>query len=285
MHARAGIAFLLVLSSTIPAAAQERVRISINAGQQASSTTVTQEQTFERYFEQGSFIFERPVPKAAIYDAGMTVRLWRRLYGGAALSVFDKTGTGTVTARVPHPLHFNRPRITTGDIAGVSRREFGQHFMVGWNISTAAAPRLGRAPRGLDFTVFAGPSIFVTDQLFPTRLMLSLENEVFPFDDLTFPAAETEIVRDNVMGYNAGVDMTWRFSRHFGVGLLLRYSNGKKGFAPTGAQPVDVTVGGLHAGGGLRVLFNSFGSGRKPQPPPKQPPPKQPPPKQPPKGK
>ncbi len=61
------------------------------------------------------------------------------------------------------------------------------------------------------------------------------------------------------MGYNAGVDMTWRFADNFGVGLLVRYSNGKKEFTPTGAQPVEVTVGGLHAGGGLRVLFNSFG--------------------------
>ena len=89
------------------------------------------------------------------------------------------------------------------------------------------------------------------------------------------------------MGYNAGVDMTWRFSKNVGVGLLLRYSNGKKAFTPAGAQPVDVTVGGLHAGGGLRVLFGSPGPARKPLPHRKPlPPPKQPPPsKQPPKGK
>ena len=59
------------------------------------------------------------------------------------------------------------------------------------------------------------------------------------------------------MGYNAGVDMTWRFARNVGVGLLVRYSNGKKEFTPTGtgSQPVEVTVGGLHAGGGLRLIF------------------------------
>ena len=42
----------------VPAAAQERFRISANVGQQATTTTVTQEQTFDRYFEQGSFTFE-----------------------------------------------------------------------------------------------------------------------------------------------------------------------------------------------------------------------------------
>ena len=279
MRVRAALALLVVVSSAIPVAAQDRLRVSINAGQQASTTTVTQNQTFDRYFEQGSFTFERPVPRAVIYDAGMAVRLWRDLHAGAAMSLFQKTGIGEVTVRVPHPLHFNKLRTATGDITGVTRRELGQHFMVGWNIRTTAPPRPGRASRGLDFTLFAGPSVFLTDQLFVTSLMLSLENEVFPFDELPFPGAQTEILRDNVIGYNTGVDMTWRFARNFGFGLLVRYSHGKKEFTPTGAQPVEVTMGGLHAGGGLRLLFNnSSGARGKPKPPPPKP-------KQPPKGK
>ena len=260
--------------------AQERFRISVNAGQQASTATLTQEQTFDRYFEQGSFTFERTIPKAIIYDLGATVRIWRGLHAGAAASLFDNTGPGTVIARVPHPLQFNKPRTSSGDITNTMRRELGQHLMFGWNISTVATPRFGRAPRGLDFTLFAGPSIFVAEQLFVTSLTLSLENEVFPFDELAFPAAQTTSVRDTVLGYNAGVDMTWRFNNNVGIGLLLRYSNGAKAFSPAaGSQPVDVTVGGLHAGGGLRLMF---GRPRRTLPPPKQPPVKQPPSKQPP---
>ncbi len=212
-----------------------------------------------------------------IYDAGLAVRVWNKLHVGAAVSMFERTGTGELSMRVPHPLQFNKPRTTSGEIAGVTRREFGQHLMVGWNISTAPAPRLRKGPvRGLDFTVFAGPSIFLVDQLFVTSLMLSLDKEVFPFDELAFPGAQAQNLRDTVIGYNTGVDMTWRFARNVGVGLLLRYSNGTKQFRPTGMEPVDVTVGVLHAGGGLRLLFNSFGSGSKPKPPP---------PRQPPKGK
>jgi hypothetical protein len=260
--------------------AQERFRISANAGQQTSTATLTQQQTFDRYFEQGSFTFERTIPKAIIYDLGASVRIWRGLHVGAAASLFDNTGPGTVTARVPHPLQFNKPRTSSGDITNTMRRELGQHLMFGWNISTVATPRFGRAPRGLDFTLFAGPSIFVAEQLFVTSLTLSLENEVFPFDELAFPAAQTTSVRDTVLGYNAGVDMTWRFNNKVGVGVLLRYSNGTKAFAPAaGSQPVDVTVGGLHAGGGLRLMF---GTPRRTVPPPKQPPVKQPPAKQPP---
>ncbi len=259
-----------------PIVAQERLRISANIGQQASTTTVSQEQSFDRYFEQGSFTFEREIPQSVIFDFGAMVRVWRGLYAGGALSIFDQTGAGTVTARVPHPLQFNKPRTTAGEIADANRREFGQHITVGW-----AIPASG----GLDFILSGGPSFFNTQQLFVTRLNFSLQDEVFPFEELAFPRADTEIQRENAIGYNAGVDMTWRLNKRIGLGLLVRYSAGKKEFIPTGALPVEVTAGGLHAGGGVRVLFNSFGSKRKPVPPPKppaKPQPKPPPPKPPP---
>jgi hypothetical protein len=245
-----------------PIVAQERLRMSANIGQQASTTTVSQEESFDRYFEQGSFTFEREIPQSVIFDFGAMVRVWRGLYAGGALSIFDHTGAGTVTARVPHPLQFNKPRTTAGEIADANRREFGQHITVVW-----AIPASG----GLDFVLSGGPSFFNTQQLFVTRLNFSLQDEVFPFEELAFPRADTEIQRENVIGYNAGVDMTWRLNKRIGLGLLVRYSAGKKEFIPTGALAVEVTAGGLHAGGGLRVLFNSFGSKRKPVPPPKPP--------------
>jgi hypothetical protein len=232
------------------ASAQDRIRISANVGQQTSSTIVTQEQTFDLYFEQGSFTFERVVPTALVYDLGIAARVWRGLHVGAAVSIYDdKNGAGTVTARVPHPLQFNKPRTVTGDIPNATRREVGQHIMFGWNIQTAG---------GLEFLLFGGPSIIATDQLVVNSLTLSLDKEVFPFDELAFPPVESETLRENVMGYNAGVDMTWRFARKVGVGLLVRYSEGKQAFTPTrpaGVAPVEVTVGGLQAGGGLRVIF------------------------------
>lgn len=235
-----------VLCFASPSVAQERFRLSANLGQQATSTTVTQETAFDRYFEQGSYTFERTVPTALIYDFGGSVRLWRSLHAGAAVSIFDTSGSGTVTARVPHPLQFNKPRTTTGDIANAGRQETGTHIMFGWSIPAA---------NGLDFLLFAGPSFFSTEELLVKSLPLTLDNEVFPFDELPFPGAETETLRENGVGYNVGVDMTWRFARHFGLGLLLRYSNGKEGFEPTGSQPVEVTMGGLNAGGGLRLVF------------------------------
>jgi hypothetical protein len=65
----------------------------------------------------------------------------------------------------------------------------------------------------------------------------------------------TETVRNRVNGYNIGGDVTWRFLSHLGVGTTLRYSRGRKTFAVTGGGSVPITLGGFHAGGGLRLMF------------------------------
>ena len=237
---------LCVLGTISPVGAQERFRSSVNAARQSTTTTITEEQNFQQYFEQGSFRFERETPQDVVFDGGVMVRVWQGLHAGMAVSIFDNNGSGEIEARVPHPLQFNKPRVTTTDLTGIARREIGQHITIGWNIPATA---------GIDFTVFAGPSIFRTEQTFVTGLTLTLDKEVFPFNELAFPGAQTEIQRENVVGYNVGVDMTWRFADHIGVGALFRYAAGRKDFTPTNGTPVEVKVGGLHAGGGLRLMF------------------------------
>jgi hypothetical protein len=248
---------LMLVTIALPAAGQqrrpasqrvpiERYRISIDAGGQTTENPLLERQNFDQYFEQGSFRFERTIPKAFFFDAGASVRVWRSLYARATVSIFDNTGSGTVTAFVPHPLQFNEPRTVEGDILGVTRREVGQHFGVGWLIPAAA---------GLDFMAFGGLSVFATQQVFITGLTVSLDKEVFPFDSLAFPGAQTETAQEPVAGFHLGADMTWKLARHVGLGALIRYAGGGTDFTPTGGQPVRVDVGGLHAGGGLRLRF------------------------------
>lgn len=245
LHA-AALAAAVVLGGAAQAAGQPRVRVMLNAGQQASATSLKQTLTFQQYLEQGSLTLERTIPKKAFYDGGVAVRVVKGLHVGATVSVFEDDGTGTVTADVPHPFFFKRLRTATGDAAGIARRETAAHIQVSWTAS---------ATGGVEFTVFGGPTIFQTEQAFVTKLDVALANEVFPYDTLSFPGVTKETLQDRVQGYNAGVDMTWRFSRHLGAGVLIRYSHGQKDFTPTGGQTTKIETGGLHAGGGLRILF------------------------------
>ena len=85
-----------------------------------------------------------------------------------------------------------------------------------------------------------------------------------------------------MLGYDAGVDMTWRvLGRSTSASGCSCGAQRQERFTPIGMEPVEVTVGGLHAGGGWRILFDS--SVRAEPPPPKPPPPKPPPPSTPPR--
>ena len=109
--------------------------------------------------------------------------------------------------------------------------------------------------RRLDFTLFAGPSVFTTDQMFVTSLMLSLDKEVFPFDTLAFPGAVTETLRENVIGYNAGVDMTWRFSTNSASGCCCAMRGGKKDFHANRRRAGRSRSRRIARRRGLRLIF------------------------------
>ncbi len=225
---------------------REFLRLSASIGQQTTSETFESDQTFEQYFETGSFKFTRTIPKRPLFDGAVALRVYRRLHAGVAISVIDSSGAGSITAEIPHPLLFNQKRTVTGEIFDVARREIASHLQVSWT-----TPPID----GVEFTAFGGPSIFNTQQTYVTALTIGLDKEVYPFDTFSFAGASTDVFRQNLLGYNVGVDMTYRFARHFGGGLLIRYASASKDFTPTGGKPFKVKAGGLHAGGGLRIIL------------------------------
>jgi hypothetical protein len=233
--------------------AEPRFRVAASAGQQVTSRSFSEEQTLDQYIELGSFKFERTIPRHLFYDGGVAVRVWHRLHAGLAVSFLDDKGPAKVSAQVPHPLHFNQARTVTGDVQSVRRREIAEHLQASWTIPLAS---------GLELTAFGGPSIFMTEQILMTKLEVSLDKEVFPYDTLSFPGASTQTLKENAIGYHAGADLAWTLSRSVGLGIrsvglgiLIRYSNAKKDFTPTGGKSVAIETGGLHAGGGLRLML------------------------------
>lgn len=225
---------------------QDRFRLSLDAGLQATPRIFEENQTFQLYLETGSFKFVRTVPKPLIFDGGLAIRVYRRLYAGMTLSVLNDTGTGTLTAQVPHPLLFNQMRTATGEVQNVTRFETAEHFQVSWTEPLAYK---------LELTVFGGPSLFITEQTYVTDLALGLDRETYPFDTFAFAGAATDTLKSNIIGYNAGADLTRRFSKHVGIAMLIRYASGNKQFTPPGGIPFKVEAGGLHAMGGLRIIL------------------------------
>jgi hypothetical protein len=55
-------------------------------------------------------------------------------------------------------------------------------------------------------------------------------------------------------GYNVGVDVSYYFAEHAGVGGLIRYAPAVLDL-PTPGGTVEIEAGGLQAGGGVRFRF------------------------------
>src|SRR5262249_38912148 len=125
-----------------------------------------------------------------------------------------------VTAAVPHPLQFNRPRTVSGFAIGLRHEETAVHF----NIAAIVPPR---GP--IQVAVFAGPSVIRVKQGIVTGVTV---NETYPYDTATFASASgIEIARAR-LGYNAGIDVAVRLWKSFGLGATARYSRADVRFTP-----------------------------------------------------
>lgn len=247
-------AFGVVLFTCSPADAQTRFRpasglpkgfISANGTYQPAAGSFTEKVEFQEFVETGTIetTFE---PSASVMLEGMLgIRLWRSFGLGAGGSTSGPgardRASGTVTARIPHPLYFNQPREISGD-AGLTRGETAIHVNVLYfrQVSPKILAVIG-----------AGPTFFQVEQTFVEDVLYDHE---YPYDTATFRGVERDTESASGIGFNAGIDLTWRFSKSFGVGGVVRYSQGSLAFTP-GERRLTIDAGGLQAGLGLRAIF------------------------------
>lgn len=117
------------------------------------------------------------------------------------------SGSSTVTAAIPDPGFFDRPRIVGAEASDLERTELGMHAQIGWLVPVTDK---------IDILLSAGPSfIRLTQELTPT---------------VTVPARTQTIsvVRERqsgtALGFNAVFDGTLLFTPRYGVGLFGRYA-------------------------------------------------------------
>ena len=241
-HVSVTIFGLLILQASW-SAAQDRVRVDISAGQQTTTTQFSHAGTFEEFLENASFDVANNVKTDAFYNAGFNVRLWRSLSAGLATSYFTKADSAAVQAAIPHPFFFDRPRAISGQGTGLKRTETGVHIVAAWTVAVTDR---------FELTFSGGPSVFQVQQDLVQRVSYS---QSYPYDAAQFTGVTSQRIRDHAVGGNAGADVTWRFSRHLGIGTALRYSRAAVDAGIGSSGPTSFDVGGLHAGGGLRLIF------------------------------
>jgi hypothetical protein len=165
-------------------------------------------------------------------DAGG--RVWRSLAIGVGVSRFSKDTAGSVSAQVPHPFFFNRPRAVSGDASGLTREETALHLQASWMV-----PLRNR----LQLALAGGPSWFDVGQ--------DLVTQVYPYDTATFAGATAVHRSHSGIGFNAAADLAYSVRPHVGVGIGVTFSHARVQLD----DATTVEAGGAYVTAGLRFRF------------------------------
>jgi len=185
--------------------------------------------------------------RGALADIGAGIRLANNVGVGVITSWFQRSGSGSFVLQVPNPLMANRQLALTGPVSELNRRELGIHLQALYAIALGKRAHIMLA---------GGPSIFNTKQ----DLVRSIEFDTLPgFTSLEFNQALITEVEKTRVGFNVSADITWPLASHFGVGTVTRYSRAKMTLDPGAetaiSRAIEMRAGGLHIGGGIRLLF------------------------------
>jgi hypothetical protein len=209
---------------------------TVNGGAQVGSHNLDASSTFPLYDETATVNTTQKVKSGGFFDIGGAYRVWgKNLLAGVSFSHSGSKSDASLTATVPDPVVFDKPRSVTSAQGGLKHSENTVHLAAIWMIPVA---------NKLDVGVFAGPSIFAVSQEAVTSLTVSE-----PGPTVSAPVAK---LSKTTVGANFGVDVQYMVAKKWGVGGIARYSVGS---ASLSGLSKKLTVGGFQIGGGARLRF------------------------------
>jgi len=231
---------LALVALAVPAQAQmawtDQGFVNVNFGGQAGSRTLNTGTTFDLYGEQGSLDTSQDIGGGAFFDFSAGYKVWRNLALGAGYSRVKNDNDVAISARVPDPNIFDRPRSVTGTSPGANHSEDVFYFTGTWMIPVTDV---------LDVGLSFGPAIFQVTQDVPTAITVSEPSAAISGTTIAQRKKTTA-------GIAFGVDVNYFFTERFGAGGLMRYTWGS---ADLEGATDSLTVGGFQIGAGLRVRF------------------------------
>lgn len=243
---RAAALTVAALVTASAAGAQEsapRVYLSGDGIYQALYDPFTRDTTFELFHETGRYRAVYEVAKPPALSGGVGVRLWNVIGIGASMTRVQSQSSATIEGDVPHPFFFDRDRRVEGRVDGIQREERGIHLQF---------RLIMPLHRRLDLTLFGGPSRWRIDQDRVTEISYTSE---YPFDTAQFTGVGLQRFSASRWGYNAGLDVGLYLTRHIGAGALIQLATANPDHSTAEATTADTRIGGLRAGGGLRLRF------------------------------
>ena len=219
-----------------------RIFVGINGLYQPGRETIEQAVSYTAYDEQATAGATQDVKNGGgMFDFGGGYRTNR--YGvGISYTQFKSNNSANISASVPHPLFFDRPRTVSMTLDGLEHTEHVVHLQAYYFVPVAEK---------MDVGVFIGPSFFNVKQDFVSGLGSFTESS--NFETVTIPAGKAP-VEDSPVGFNIGGELTYMITPNVAGAFLLRFSRANADFSFEGAE-VSMNVGNVQVGAGVRLRF------------------------------
>lgn len=238
---KAGLLCLAMCAAVAPKAHAQMVWtdkgfVNVTLGAQVGSRTLPTSTPFDIYDEQATVASTQDVKGGAFFDISAGYKVWRNLAVGIGYSRSSSKTDATITASIPDPVFFDRPRAVSATASDLKHSEGALHLMGTWMVPVTDK---------IDVGLSAGPSIFMVKQELPSTLTITE-----PGPSVT---GVTAISADKTTaGVSFGVDVTYLVTTRVGVGGLARYSLGS---AELDGASDKLKLGGFQLGGGVRLRF------------------------------
>lgn len=216
--------------------------ILVNGGYNGSALNFSSSQTFTLYLENANLQGSYAGNPGLVLEFGAIYRFRGALGAGATVELFGGQNDVTFSESLPHPFFFNRARTLQGTVPGLTYRETAVNVDIVFS----------RAIGSIIVDGFGGPTFFLTK----TQILSDIQYvEAFPYDTVTLQAPVLTQQTDRPLGYNVGGGVTYRLNKWLGAGFSARYNRAMVTVTPAGGTPVNFNAGGIHANGGIRLLF------------------------------
>jgi hypothetical protein len=207
--------------------------VAVYGGAQPQRRTLTSTESLPLYDETATITSILHVRNAALLQFAAGARVRGPLVVGARFSMFGRPGTSTVSASIPDPIVYGRPTTVTASGSDLKHTERGIHLYGMWFVPISDK---------FDVGLSAGPSfIHVAQALANFSVAAGTQN-----------IASVNVTQTgNAIGFNVGVDGTYRLSPQYGIGLFVHYAGASLDLPSI----TSLKVGGVQTGLGFHVRF------------------------------
>jgi opacity protein-like surface antigen len=230
-------------TSTAPSSASTRGYVAVHVGGQAGSSSSEDSFTFSAYDETATVTTDQEYGGGFLFNIEGGYAFLPRVAAGLAITRASSDADTRLSATIPHPQLFDRPRTATFSTSDATHSEIGYHLFVSYLVPVSER---------FDVRVFAGPSIFRVSHDLVSAITFT---ETTPFTSVTITGATVDERTKTVGAFHVGAGGTYRITDRFGVDGFFRFARRTVDLASVTSGTTEVKVGGAQLGVGARIGF------------------------------